>query len=55
MIQKAIGRFGLDPEKCWMIGDADRDIEAAEKAGITNTIRIEQNEDLRAYLDKITK
>jgi D-glycero-D-manno-heptose 1,7-bisphosphate phosphatase len=34
LVQKAIGRFNLDPTKCIMLGDKDRDVEAAEGAGV---------------------
>jgi D-glycero-D-manno-heptose 1,7-bisphosphate phosphatase len=34
LVEKAIGRFGLDPEKCFMIGDKDRDVQAAQGAGV---------------------
>ncbi len=34
LVQKAIGRFDLDPKLCLMIGDKDRDVEAAEGAGV---------------------
>lgn len=46
MVQKAVHRFGLDPSKCLMIGDRDRDIEAAEGAGV-HGYRIPCNADLR--------
>lgn len=34
MIEKAIARFGVKPENVCMIGDAQRDIEAASTVGI---------------------
>ncbi|MGC8802796.1 MAG: D-glycero-alpha-D-manno-heptose-1,7-bisphosphate 7-phosphatase [Bacteroidales bacterium] len=34
MIEKAIARFHLDRSLCYLIGDSQRDIEAAENAGI---------------------
>lgn len=34
MVEKALHRFSLDAENCVMIGDRDRDIEAAAKAGV---------------------
>jgi D-glycero-D-manno-heptose 1,7-bisphosphate phosphatase len=52
MIQKALARFGIDPASSWMIGDAERDIEAGLAAGL-RTIRIEPNGDLRKVLDEI--
>ena len=35
MIEKALARFGFDREKCLMIGDKERDVAAANKAGVT--------------------
>ena len=52
MIQKAMARFGIDPESSWMIGDAERDMEAGAAAGL-KTILIEPNGDLREVLEKI--
>ncbi|MFN5318598.1 MAG: D-glycero-alpha-D-manno-heptose-1,7-bisphosphate 7-phosphatase [Bacteroidia bacterium] len=34
LIEKAIARFKLDPHKCFMVGDKERDVLAAEAAGI---------------------
>lgn len=34
MIEKAIARFHLDRSLCYLIGDSQRDVEAAENAGI---------------------
>jgi len=33
-IEKAVARFNLDPEKCFMIGDKERDVLAANGAGV---------------------
>jgi D-glycero-D-manno-heptose 1,7-bisphosphate phosphatase len=49
MIEKALARFGIDPAASWMIGDAERDMEAGRAAGL-RTIRIESNSDLREVL-----
>jgi D-glycero-D-manno-heptose 1,7-bisphosphate phosphatase len=54
MIEKAIARFGIDPASSWMIGDAQRDVEAGEAAGL-RCIRIEPNCDLRQVLEKISR
>ncbi|WP_200763490.1 D-glycero-beta-D-manno-heptose 1,7-bisphosphate 7-phosphatase [Nitrosophilus alvini] len=40
MIKKAAEDFDIDLKKSWMIGDKERDIEAAHRAGIENTILI---------------
>ena len=34
MIEKALARFQLDPSQCLMIGDKQRDVDAAHSAGI---------------------
>jgi D-glycero-D-manno-heptose 1,7-bisphosphate phosphatase len=34
MIEKAIAKYQIDPDQSWMIGDAERDIKAGQKAGI---------------------
>jgi D-glycero-D-manno-heptose 1,7-bisphosphate phosphatase len=48
MIEKAIGRFGIDAARSFMIGDRERDIEAAENAGVKG-ILIRSNESLMPF------
>ena len=45
-VEKALARFNIDPSKSYFIGDKDRDVEAAEKAGVKG-ILIEANSPLR--------
>ncbi|MFO7843594.1 MAG: HAD family hydrolase [Bacteroidales bacterium] len=52
MLEKAIARFDIDIHPSYMIGDSERDITAAEKVGL-NTIKIEPNESIEKYVDKI--
>jgi len=52
MLEKAIARFDIDIHPSYMIGDSERDITAAEKVGL-NTIKIEPNENIEKYVDKI--
>jgi D-glycero-D-manno-heptose 1,7-bisphosphate phosphatase len=52
MIEKAMARFNIDPEKSFMIGDKIRDVEAAENAGITG-IKVGVNENIEKYIDQI--
>lgn len=52
LIEKAIGRFGIDPSLSYMIGDRPRDIEAAERAGIKG-ILIDSNDSLMNYAGEI--
>ena len=52
LFEKALARFNIDPAQSWMIGDNDRDVIAAEKAGL-RTILINPNEDIRKYSNLI--
>lgn len=52
LIEKAIARFNVDKEKSWFIGDAERDIEAAQKAGL-QALRIQANSSLLQTTAKI--
>ncbi len=54
LFEKAIARFNIDTGKSWMIGDSEKDIIAAEKAGL-KSILIRSNEDIRKYIDRIIK
>lgn len=51
-LEKAIARFDLDPDACYFIGDKDRDVQAAEKAGV-NGILIEANRSLLEIIQLI--
>lgn len=42
LVEKALHRFGLKPENCFMIGDRERDVEAAAGAGVKGMLT-EQN------------
>ncbi|MFP4365915.1 MAG: D-glycero-alpha-D-manno-heptose-1,7-bisphosphate 7-phosphatase [Bacteroidales bacterium] len=52
MIEKAISRFSIDRSRSFMIGDNERDTEAARRAGVKG-ILINANEPLDKYLDII--
>lgn len=52
LIEKAIARFNIDPSLSFMIGDNERDIKAAEKAGVKGVL-IKANDSLMKYEDKI--
>jgi D-glycero-D-manno-heptose 1,7-bisphosphate phosphatase len=45
-VEKALARFNIDPSKSYFIGDKDRDVQAAEKAGVKG-ILIEANSPLK--------
>lgn len=40
MLNHAARNLDVNPDGCWMIGDADRDIAMAQSAGVKGTIRI---------------
>jgi len=45
-VEKALARFDIDASKFFFIGDKERDVEAAEKAGVKG-ILIESNSSLK--------
>jgi D-glycero-D-manno-heptose 1,7-bisphosphate phosphatase len=47
LIERALARYGLDAAQSWMIGDKDRDLEAAAGAGVRG-IKISENGDVLA-------
>lgn len=51
-IEKALARFDIDASRSYFIGDKERDVQAAAKAGV-NGILIEANSSLKQVLDKI--
>ncbi|MBI4929841.1 MAG: HAD family hydrolase [Bacteroidetes bacterium] len=54
MLEKAIARFGIDVTKSFFIGDKERDIQAAEKAGVKGFL-IEADSSLMGIAEEITK
>jgi D-glycero-D-manno-heptose 1,7-bisphosphate phosphatase len=52
MLEKAIARFDIDKSQAVFIGDADRDVEAANRAGIRG-IKIDPNSDVFPVVEKI--
>jgi D-glycero-D-manno-heptose 1,7-bisphosphate phosphatase len=53
LVEKALARYDIDPLLSYFIGDRERDIQAAEKAGVKG-ILIESNTPLIALAEKIT-
>lgn len=51
-IEKALARFDIDAATSYFIGDKERDIQAAEKAGVKG-ILIEANSSLKLILNRI--
>jgi D-glycero-D-manno-heptose 1,7-bisphosphate phosphatase len=52
MVEKALGRFDLDAERCVMIGDKDRDVQCAEGAGVRG-VKMDVNGDLLSVWNSI--
>ncbi len=52
LLEKAIARFNIDPDKSYFIGDSERDILAAEKVNIKG-IKIKPNESILKYCKQI--
>jgi len=46
MFIKAKNKYNIDMEKSWMIGDSERDIQAANLAGITQTILVRSGQEI---------
>lgn len=51
-VEKGLARFNIDAKKSYFIGDKERDVEAAEKAGVKG-ILIEANTSLKLLLNEI--
>jgi D-glycero-D-manno-heptose 1,7-bisphosphate phosphatase len=52
MIEKALSKYSIAPELSYMIGDKERDIEAASAAGVKGLL-IEANENWAFLVDEI--
>lgn len=52
MLEKAIARFNIDISKSFLIGDKERDVQAAEKVGVKGFL-IEANSPLMPIVKKI--
>ena len=52
MVEKAMARFDIDPSQSFFIGDKERDIQAAEKAGVKG-ILIESDSPVGGIAEKI--
>ena len=54
MLEKALARFQIDKESSFFIGDSERDMEAARKAGVI-PVKVESNQDLGEVLKLINR
>lgn len=52
LIEKAIAAFDIDRDQSYLIGDGERDVEAAQRAGIKG-VKISKNESIVPYCKKI--
>lgn len=52
LLEKAMARFQIDPARSYFIGDADRDMEAGQKAGI-QTIKVDSNQSLMEVIGQV--
>ncbi|MBN2669398.1 MAG: HAD family hydrolase [Bacteroidales bacterium] len=54
MIEKAIARFEIDPQRSFFIGDGERDIKAGEKAGL-RSIKTNKNQSILSICQSIVE
>lgn len=52
MLEKAMARYRINPEKAVMIGDNDKDVEAAHSAGI-HGVKVQTNQGLEHLIGNI--
>ena len=52
MIERGLARYNIDPKKSWMIGDKQRDLDAAAKADVQG-ILIDTNAPLKEVVDSL--
>jgi D-glycero-D-manno-heptose 1,7-bisphosphate phosphatase len=52
MLEKAIARFNIDPEKSWLVGDRKRDLEAAANVGVKAILVGEEETAENPYREK---
>ena len=52
MFEKALSRYGVNASEAIMIGDTQRDVDAANAAGVKAT-KVESNQDWSFVIDEI--
>lgn len=52
LIEQALAKYELNPNHCFMIGDSDRDVEAARRAGVA-AFKIAKNSSIVNVCEKI--
>ncbi len=56
MFERAISRYHLDPEKCWMVGDREKDLIPARKLGIKTIFFSKNQSDFADFsIDKLSE
>ncbi len=53
MLHAAASDLELDLSRSWMIGDADRDIEMAHRAGVPHTVRVRGDKPITVQADHL--
>ena len=53
MIEKALARFDIDPDRSWFIGDKKSDVQAGEAAGV-RALKVRRNGDLRKIMNRVS-
>lgn len=53
MLEKAIARYNVDATNSYFVGDSERDIIAAQKAGVVG-VKVEKNDSLMNYVNEIS-
>ncbi|MFN4854091.1 MAG: D-glycero-alpha-D-manno-heptose-1,7-bisphosphate 7-phosphatase [Bacteroidota bacterium] len=54
MVEKALARFGANPENCFFIGDRQRDVDCAQGAGVKGYL-VKTNHHLKKVIPGILK
>ena len=52
MLERAVARYNIDPEKSWMVGDKQRDLDCASVLGVSGVL-IPTNAPLIDFIDQI--
>ena len=53
MIERALAKYNANPNQCFLIGDNQRDVQAAHAAGVMNAFEIQSNDDWEAIAHSV--